>query len=92
LQAGRYLVNCYRDAKEGKKLPPGVGYLNNIDAMMRKKCQAKNKAEVASLSVIAEATDVVNANIVKKLGEDFQACLGRGLSHDEAYEDTGEFR
>ncbi|KAI3633696.1 hypothetical protein MIR68_008643 [Amoeboaphelidium protococcarum] len=88
LQSGRYLVSCYREAKAGKTLPGGVKYLNNIDSLLNKKCKVKQQADILDLNVIGQAYDVVSANLVKKVGEDFEQCLKRGLDTDAAYEET----
>jgi acyl-CoA oxidase len=91
LQLGRYLVNCYRDARSGKKLSSGVGYLNQLPAILNKKCTAKNENELMDLNVIGEAFDVVTANMVKKLGEDFEQAIKSGMDTDAAYEEIGTF-
>lgn len=88
LQAGRYLINCYRERKGGKKMPPGVGYLNKLESMLTKKCPAKSEQEIAKLDLIGEAYDCVSANMVKKIGEDFEECRAKGMDNDSAYEET----
>jgi acyl-CoA oxidase len=87
LQSGRYLVGCYRESKNGKKQPSGVGYLNNLNSILKKTCTAKSAAEIASLEVIGEAFWLVAANVVKKAGEDFEAELAKGHSDEQAYEE-----
>lgn len=88
LQAGRYLVNCFRDAKSGKKLSAGVGYLNYLPSILTKKCSARTADELLNLDFIGEAFDVVSANLVKKVGEDFESCLAQNMSSDTAFEET----
>ena len=88
LQAGRYLVNCYSQAKSGKTMPSGVAYLGKLPNILTSKCLAKNVKDLLRLEVIGEAYDMVSANLVKKLGEDFEACLKRGLDTDAAFEET----
>lgn len=88
LQSGRYLIGCYREAKEGKKQSIGVNYLNKLPHILTKQCHVTETSAMVDLNVIGESFDVVCANLVKKLGEDFEACLKRGLSPDMAYEET----
>ncbi|KAJ3052648.1 fatty-acyl coenzyme A oxidase [Rhizophlyctis rosea] len=92
LQAGRYLVGCYREAKSGKKQAGGVAYLNNLQSILGKRCEVKTPSEIASLSVIAEAFSLVAANVVKKAGDDFEAALSRGLKEEAAHEECSQVR
>ncbi|KAJ3044215.1 fatty-acyl coenzyme A oxidase [Rhizophlyctis rosea] len=92
LQAGRYLVGCYREAKAGKKQAGGVAYLNNIESILGKRCSVTDASGIASLEVIAEAFWLVAANVVKKAGEDFEAAVGRGLKEEQAYEECSQSR
>lgn len=86
LQLGRYLISSYRDALNGKKLSPGVGYLNNLDNLIGKKCQIKNLEELLSPEVIIEGWQVVCANVVKNAGIEFEENLKKGMEPDDAYE------
>jgi acyl-CoA oxidase len=92
LQAGRYLIGCYREAKGGKAQAGGVAYLNNLTALISSKCSATQPAQVLELDVIGKAFNVVSGNVVKKAGEDFEECLKRGLREDEAYEECSQAR
>ncbi|KAI9347166.1 acyl-CoA dehydrogenase/oxidase C-terminal [Zopfochytrium polystomum] len=92
LQSGRYLVGCYREAKQGKKQASGVGYLNNLPSILSKKCKARSLEEVADLESIAEAFWLVSANVVKKAGEDFESFLSQGHSEEQAYEECSQAR
>ncbi|KAI8909610.1 acyl-CoA dehydrogenase/oxidase C-terminal [Gorgonomyces haynaldii] len=92
LQAGRYLISCFREAKAGVKQAGGVAYLNNVDKLLNARCVGKTPEEVCRLDVIAEAYQVVAANVVKKAGEDFEANVKRGLKEDEAYEECSQAR
>lgn len=87
LQAGRYLIGCYRDAKAGNKQASGVAYLNNLDTLLKEKCQCSKPEELFSLSVIASAFSVVSAHVVKKAGDDYAGFLKAGLHEDQAYEE-----
>ncbi|KAL2917998.1 fatty-acyl coenzyme A oxidase [Polyrhizophydium stewartii] len=91
LQAGRYLVGCYREAKAGKKQAGGVAYLNDLQALLRNRCQAKSAAEI-DLDVIGQAYWLVAGNVVKAAGEEFDACIKRGLREDDAYEHCSQAR
>eukprot|EP00158_Paraphelidium_tribonemae_P007416 Partr_v1_DN28236_c0_g1_i4_m76000 putative acyl-coenzyme A oxidase len=88
LQSGRYLIGCYRDALAGKIQPAGVGYLNNLDVNLSKKCKASKPEQIVDLDSIGDAFDVVSVNLVKKVGDDFEACLKRGMDIESAYEET----
>ncbi|KAJ3410436.1 fatty-acyl coenzyme A oxidase [Chytridiales sp. JEL 0842] len=92
LQSGRYLVGCYREAKQGKKQPPGIGYLNDLSSALQKRCKAKSADEVVNLTVIGEAFWLVAANVVKKAGEDFESFVAKGLSDEQAYEECSQAR
>ncbi|KAG0190177.1 fatty-acyl coenzyme A oxidase [Apophysomyces sp. BC1034] len=92
LQAGRYLVSSYREAMKGKKLSPGVGYLNNLSTLIGKRCEAKNHQDILDPRIITEAWQVVCANVVKNAALEFEACLGRGLETDDAYEECSQAR
>jgi len=86
LQAGRYLIGCFRDVRKGKKLPPGVGYLNQLPSILTKKCPYTRPEELSSPSCLQEAFNVVCANVVKKVAENFQQMVKGGMKPDEAFE------
>ncbi|KAF7728495.1 fatty-acyl coenzyme A oxidase [Apophysomyces ossiformis] len=92
LQAGRYLISSYREAMKGKKLSPGVGYLNNLDVLIGKRCPAKSPEEILNPKIITEAWQVVCANVVKNAALEFEACLSKGLDIDDAYEECSQSR
>ncbi|KAI9303104.1 acyl-CoA dehydrogenase/oxidase C-terminal [Cunninghamella echinulata] len=92
LQAGRYLISSYREALKGKKLAPGVGYLNNLNTLIGKKCQVANVSAILDPSIITEAWQVVCANVVKNAGLEFEECLKQGLDVDDAYEQCSQTR
>jgi acyl-CoA oxidase len=91
LQAGRYLIGCYRDAKKGKKQHGGVAYLNNLAGLLHEKCTATSADQILDISVIGKAYSVVAANVVRKAGEDFEASLAKGITEEEAYEACCKF-
>jgi acyl-CoA oxidase len=72
----------------GKTLPPGVGYLNGLPSILSRKCSATSPKDLLNLAMIKEAFDVVAANMVCKLGKDFQAACSRGLETEGALEET----
>jgi acyl-CoA oxidase len=86
LQLGRYLISSYREAVKGKKLSPGVGYLNNLDKLIGKRCQATKLEDLLDNDVIIEGWQVVCANVVRNAGIEFEECLKRGVEPDDAYE------
>ncbi|CAM0137354.1 unnamed protein product [Umbelopsis sp. WA50703] len=92
LQAGRYLISSYREAKEGKKLGAGVHYLNRLNELIGKKCTVSKVDDVASIEVIAQAWDVVCANVVQHAGKEFEGCIKSGMEMDEAYEQCSQSR
>jgi len=92
LQAGRYLVACYNDAKRGKKQPDGVAYLNRIPAIIEEKCVAKSQADLLDFKIIERAWCAVAANVVRKAGEDFNSCIARGVSNEQAHEECSAAR
>ena len=92
LQAGRYLVGSYREAKNGKHQSGGVAYLNDLDNLLKRKCTATQPHELTDLNLIGEAFDVISGNVVKKAGQDFEEGLKKGLNEDEAYEECSQAR
>ncbi|KAL9547182.1 hypothetical protein MBANPS3_006299 [Mucor bainieri] len=92
LQLGRYLISSYREALSGKKLSPGVGYLNNLDKLIGKRCGASDNASLVDPAVIIEGWQVVCAHVVRNAALEFQACIDRGLDTDDAYEQCSQSR
>ncbi|KAG1055545.1 hypothetical protein G6F43_002500 [Rhizopus delemar] len=92
LQLGRYLISSYREALKGKKLSPGVGYLNNLHNLIGRRCKVSNLDDILSFDVIAEGWQVVCAHVVKNAGSEFEECLKRGLNVDDAYEQCSQSR
>ncbi|SAL95982.1 hypothetical protein [Absidia glauca] len=92
LQAGRYLISSYREAAKGKKLAPGVGYLNHLDTLIGKRCPATSPQDILDYNVLVEAWQVICANVVKNAALEFEACIARGLSADDAYEECSQSR
>lgn len=90
LQLGRYLIGSYREAIKGKKLSPGVGYLNNLEQLIGKKCNAD--ANLLDPQVIIEGWQVVCANVVQNAALEFEDCIKRGLDIDDAYEQCSQSR
>ncbi|ORX61404.1 acyl-CoA oxidase [Hesseltinella vesiculosa] len=92
LQAGRYLITSYREAAKGKKLAPGVGYLNKLNELIGKRCPAKSPEAILDYGVLLEAWQVVCANVVKAAALEFEQCLARGMDQDDAYEECSQSR
>jgi acyl-CoA oxidase len=86
LQAGRYLIGCYREAKSGKAQTGGVSYLNRLSSLLNSSCNATKPTELLKFDIIEEAYNVVSGNIVKKAGEYFEEGIKNGMSEDESYE------
>ena len=79
LQTGRYLVNCYKQSKMGKKMPPGVSYLNENDII-------KFDSTDIGLTEISKAFDLVRSKVVHELGEHFESLINAGVNDIDAYE------
>ena len=92
LQAGRYLIGCYRESKQGIKQAPGVHYLNIMDQLLKARCLAKSIDQMLDLDMIGNAYWAVAAHVVKKAGEDFAEYSKRGMKEDEAYEECSSAR
>lgn len=95
LQAGRYLVNCYREAVNGKKMPSGVDYLNSLDKHLTAKCPRETtpeEATIARLDIIQEAWNCIATNTIKKAYESFEKGVNNGLSTEQAYEECASQR
>lgn len=91
LQLGRYLISSYREALKGKKLSPGVGYLNNLQNLIGKRCGVTNFESLLDFNVIAEGWSVVCAHVVRNASIEFEECLKKGLNVDDAYEQCCKF-
>ncbi|KAI8073343.1 acyl-CoA dehydrogenase/oxidase C-terminal [Gongronella butleri] len=92
LQAGRYLISSYREAAKGKKLSPGVGYLNRLGELIGKRCPAKSPEQILDYNILLEAWQVVCANVVKAAALEFEQCLAKGMDPDDAYEECSQSR
>ncbi|KAI8375984.1 acyl-CoA dehydrogenase/oxidase C-terminal [Radiomyces spectabilis] len=92
LQAGRYLISSYREAAKGKKVAPGVGYLNHLNTLIGKQCSASSLEDLVKPEVIAEGWQVVCANVVRHAALEFEACLEQGMDVDDAYEHCSQSR
>lgn len=92
LQAGRYLISSYREAMKGKKLSPGVGYLNNLNSLLGKKCTVQKLEDLLNPQVIIEGWQVVCANVVRNSALEFEECLKNGLDTDDAYEECCKYQ
>ncbi|OCF35829.1 acyl-CoA oxidase [Kwoniella heveanensis BCC8398] len=86
LQAGRSLVGAWGAAIKGKKLAPGVAYLN--DSSIR---TAKSNSSL-DLSDIQRAWNCVAFNVIKKAAEEYVALLKSGKTKDEAMERCSQSR
>lgn len=87
LQSGRYLINSYREAIKGKKLAPGVGYLNELGTLIGKRCAVPTLQAILHPDVISEGWRVVCANVVKNAAIQFETCLANGMDVDDAFEE-----
>ncbi|WWC90339.1 uncharacterized protein L201_005272 [Kwoniella dendrophila CBS 6074] len=86
LQAGRSLVGAWGGAVKGKKLAPGVAYLNDSSLI-----SAKSDSSL-SLADIQRAWNCVAYNVIKKAAEEYVALLKSGKSKDEAMETCSQSR
>jgi acyl-CoA oxidase len=86
LQSGRYLVGCYRDAQQGKKLAPGVAYLNELNKNLQLTC-SYDPQNIMNEVVFAEAFSVVAAHAVHRAAKEFERALGESKGDiEEAHE------
>lgn len=91
LQLGRYLVSSVRERIAKKKtLPPGIGYLNGLPEILKRRCPAT--ADPCDPHVITEAMDVTCANAVLAAAEEFDRFVKQGASEHDAYEKSGTRR
>ncbi|PWN52557.1 acyl-CoA oxidase [Violaceomyces palustris] len=90
LQAGRSLISSYQDAREGKKLSSGTGYLNNIEKVLAGKCPSD--AALDTLDGIDAGWATVAAHAVKKAADDYEARIKAGRSKEQAFEDCSQVR
>ncbi|WWC71218.1 uncharacterized protein I206_105171 [Kwoniella pini CBS 10737] len=86
LQAGRSLVGAWGAALKGKKLAPGVAYLNDSSTRT-----AKSDSSL-SLDDIQKAWNCVAFNVIKKAAEEYVKLLKSGKSKDEAMERCSQSR
>jgi len=89
LQTGRYLINCYRDAKSGAKLPEGVAYLNNFASLRGRRAAARTLDDIVRFDVLLETYDIVCANLVVAVGERYEKLVAGGANPEVAYEECG---
>ena len=89
LQTGRYLVSCYREAKQGVKMHGGVAYLNQLGSLRQRRSSVQTKEELVHLPALLEAYDVVTANLVANCGELYEQHVAAGLTHEQAHEECG---
>ena len=84
LQAGRYLISCYKDLKTGKIFPQGVNYINRGAELQSLACKSKT----IGLDEISEGFDVVRYKILLSLGSKFEDLISRkGLNEESAYDE-----
>ena len=84
MQSGRSLIGSYLEVKAGKKVAEGVSYLNNLDTILKAKCETDEEA--VQLNVIDRAWACVAANCVKKAGDDFAKHVREGKNKELAHE------
>ena len=89
LQTGRYLINCYRDAKAGVPMPSSVAYMDKRANMRNRRSAATTSAQLVQLDALLETYDVVCAHLVTSCGEQYDRHVAAGLSTELAYEECG---
>ncbi|KAI8347323.1 acyl-CoA dehydrogenase/oxidase C-terminal [Blakeslea trispora] len=92
LQLGRYLINSYREACQGKPVSPGVSYLSDVDNLLNQHSQAETQEDVLSIEMIIEGWHVVCAHVVRAASLEFEECLQQGMDVDDAYEQCSQSR
>jgi acyl-CoA oxidase len=91
LQAGRYLISCYRESQSGKKQHGGVAYLNDLATLIKSRSEARTAADLLDLKDIGKAYHAVSAHVIQKAGQAFEQARQKGLKDDEAYEECCKF-
>ncbi|KAK9370976.1 acyl-CoA oxidase-domain-containing protein [Lipomyces kononenkoae] len=89
LSAGRGLVQRYLDVQKGGKAPAQTDYLNRITWL---KSARAGSRRIDSVDVLSEAWEAVSAAVVSKAGESFTTLRQKGLTADEAFEETSQQR
>ncbi|CCF50048.1 hypothetical protein NDA11_001290 [Ustilago hordei] len=91
LQSGRFLISAFQDALDGKKqVSQGTMYMNDLDKVLTAKCESN--VALDTLDGIDRGWATVAAHAVKKASEDYQACLKKGRSREQAFEDCSQVR
>lgn len=90
LQAGRSLINSYKDAVNGSKLAAGVSYLNRREEL---KTASAGHRKITDFEVIKEAWQACSAVAVEKAALLFEEAVNKqGKTQDQAYEYTAQLR
>eukprot|EP00160_Parvularia_atlantis_P017138 Unigene5768_Nuclearia_a/m.17629 Unigene5768_Nuclearia_a/g.17629 ORF Unigene5768_Nuclearia_a/g.17629 Unigene5768_Nuclearia_a/m.17629 type:complete len:704 (-) Unigene5768_Nuclearia_a:44-2155(-) len=87
LQNGRFLINCYREAKRGITQPPVVGYLNMVNALKGRHSGVTDRESLLNLRNLVEIFDIVCAQLANAAGEQFERLVARGVEAEVAYEE-----
>ncbi|KAK9475506.1 acyl-CoA oxidase-domain-containing protein [Dipodascopsis tothii] len=89
LSMGRALIQRYLQAKKGRPMPNDVKYIESIAVLVESSAGSRS---LISEQVLRESWSAVAATVVKKAGESFLAYRAKGLSVDEAFEETSQHR
>jgi len=89
LQSGRFLINCFKEAKKGIAQPPVVGYLNLLKKLDGLHSTVSQPSCLAKVDNLIEILDIVCAKLVNAAGEQFETIIAKGVEPDIAYEESG---
>ena len=90
LQCGRALVGAYQESQQGKHQGPALGYLNNIETVLKSKCQGEQ--QLNTLDGIVAGFACAAAHVVKKATDDYQAAIQSGANKERAFEICSQVR
>lgn len=89
MQTGRYLIHCYREAKNGIRQPTSVGYLNDVEMTKKRISPAQTAQDIVKLDDLLKAYDCICAHLVSDVGEQHVALTAHRTEADEAFELCG---
>ncbi|CAO1632561.1 unnamed protein product [Parajaminaea phylloscopi] len=90
LQSGRFLISAYQEVLKGVEQRGGTAYMNNIEKVLKAKCSGKDQLD--TLEGIEQGWATVAAHSVRKAAEDYDACIKKGQSKEQAFEVCSQVR
>ena len=90
LQSGRSLIAAYQEAKAGKMQGEALGYLNNLDEVLKAKCASTD--ELFSLQGIENGFGTASGYFVKLAAEQYDEFMQKGFTREQAFEQCSQIR